>query len=183
MAAGPATGRPSARACSSCSIRRTRSSRVDASTGGEPGVLPVDVANRTRATSRSTRGSGARRMSTRAVPSTSSALVIVAGERDSANDSARDRSSSESWSGGTPMRTRKASRSADSSASPRTRGSRPRETPVAIDPSAAAASESAMAASSSAVVVSSGTAPPATARSRAESASRAEPRPARTACA
>ena len=162
-------------------MRRTRS----ASTVGSPpeGAASPDPVSRTRATSRSTRGSGARRMSTRALPSISRARVIAAGVTDSANDSARDRSASDNCSGGTPMRTRKASRKAARRASPSTLGSRPRAMPVATADRAAVASVSARAPSRSATVESSEVMPPATTRSSADRVSRADPRPARTACA
>ena len=81
------------------------------------------------------------------------------------------------------MVTRNASRRPPSRASPNTRGSRPRVIPVAKAANAWPVSWSAIAPSRSVVVVSSTVMPPAATRSRAESASRAEPRADRTAWA
>ena len=148
-----------------------------------PPITPDGVAvlvRRTRATSRSTRGSGERRMATNAVPNASRARVMTAGVTSPAKVSARARSASGSWVTGTPIDTRKASRRAASNASPVTRGSRPRVIPVASAPSAAPASLPARADNRASVVLSSSVMPPATTRSRADNVSRAEPRPART---
>ena len=166
-----------AKATSSASTRLVSSSR-------EPGPPDPDTSgpvNLTKATSRSTLGSGDRRISTKAVPSTSRAWVITAGGASSANRSARSRSAAASCEGGTPMDTRKASLSAPRRASPVTRGSRPRAIPAAKAPRARPGSRSESACSSSSTEVSSSVIPPATTRSRADRASRAEPRPARTA--
>ena len=167
----------SASAASNCSTRRVRASR----SAGSPLPAAADAVSRTRATSRSTLGSGDRRISTRAVPSTSSARVVTAGVTISAKRSARSRSAAGNWVGGTPMATRKASRRAPRSASPVTLGSRPRAMPAARAARARPGSRSARAASNSSVEVSSSVIPPATTLSRAERASRADPRPARTA--
>ncbi len=132
--------------------------------------------NRSSATSRSTRGSGAWRISISALPMRSSARVIAAGPIVDEVARAVSACASDRWSSDAPIDDRNASRRRARRSSPITRGSRPAFsaslTPATTCPASAAASAAMI---SSMTSVPRGTPPAATTWSSADSVSRAEP--------
>ena len=173
-AGAAATGTPPANWASSASIRA-----VSAAT-------PLSVVGsqmRTKATSRSMRGSGACRMSTSERPTVSRLRVMVAGDSSPCQRSASSRSGSDSRAGAEPIFTRNTVRSESMNRSPIRRGSTPRSVAASIACMASAASLVASACRRSAVDVSALVTPPAaTTWSSADRVSRAEPPPVLTTC-